>query len=134
MTKTIIAIPLLLLTIFACASFSEKGRMEELKEITMAYDHALLRSDFRTAADFIAPEMRREDIDYDQYKRFKIVDCRTTHAEISEDKMNLKRDVELQYFLVDRNILRSTRYQQQWHYDEDKEEWFMQSGLPVFEP
>lgn len=134
MTKTTIAMLLSLVMILACASFSEKGRMERLKEITTAYDHALLRANFRTAADFIDPEVRQDDIDYDQYKRFKIVDCRTTHAEFSEDKTDLKREVELQYFLVDRNILRSTRYQQEWRYDEEKKEWIMKSGLPVLEP
>lgn len=133
MTKATIALFTSLLLISACASISEKGRMEKLKDLTTAYDHALLRADYQTAADYIDPAIRRDDIDFNQYKRIKIVDCRTTRAEFSEDKMNVTRDVELQYFLVDRNILRSTRYRQQWQYDKEKDVWRLQSELPAFE-
>jgi hypothetical protein len=120
------------LSLAACASLAEKGRMEQLQDTTAAFDYSLLRADYRAAADHIDPTVKPADINFDQYKKIKIVDCKTTRVVISEDKMTVDKYLELQYFLVDRNILRSTSYQQQWQYDEAAKVWRMKTGLPVF--
>lgn len=133
MTRFFFIMTTSVLFLAACASISQKGRMEEFQETAKAYEHALLRSDYRLAASFFDPASLPEEINFDQYKKIKVVDCRPTRMDVSEDKLKVKREVELQYFLVDRNILRSTGYRQKWEYNEEKKAWMMKGDLPVFE-
>jgi hypothetical protein len=113
---------------------TERGRMEEFEDTSRAFDFSLLRADWHKAADFInAPELKA-NINFESFKKIKVVDCRPTRIIASEDKNSVKREVDLQYFLVDRNILRTIPYVQQWEYLETGKGWMLKSGLPVFEP
>ncbi|MDA8140078.1 MAG: hypothetical protein M0036_15625 [Desulfobacteraceae bacterium] len=133
MNKLFLATCVLFLILSACASVTDKGRMEDLDEIIRSFDYAMMRADWRRAADFIDPSKRQADINFDQYKKIKVVDCKTARMIVSEDKLSAKREVDLQYFLVDRNILRAMQYKQAWKYNETAKGWIMESGLPVFE-
>lgn len=119
---------------FSCATLAEKGRMEKFDKIVEAYEHALHDSDFRAAAEFIDPAYRKTDIDYDGLKNFKVVDVKATDLKVSEDGFKVEREVEWQYFRLNRNILHTVQQRQVWDYHEADKVWLMETGLPDFQP
>ena len=118
--------------VFSCAGLSERVRLSKFDQTTEAYVTALKRSQYGPAQSFIAPSFRNEEIDFETYKNVKIVDFGVVHVTISDDRFRVEQDVVLQYFLLDRNIVKTRKYKQVWYFDEEKGNWFLHTPLPAF--
>ena len=126
---------LVLLIIFgliSCTTLSVKARMEKFGRIAEAYEFSLLNSDYLMAARFIEPSAQQEPFNESYYKNIKIVEYKITHMEVSDDRYRVTQDVELQYFLLNNNRLRTIRYHQLWRYNEAQAVWLLYSSLPKF--
>jgi hypothetical protein len=121
-----------LVILMGCASISEKGRMNDFGTLSQKYERALLLSDFRSASKFLDPAAHKGGVDYRPYGNVKIADYRVTNITVSEDYSEVTQNVELQYFLLDRNILRTLPYKEIWRYDKTNKVWLLQTGLPNF--
>jgi hypothetical protein len=117
----------------SCATISEKSRMDRFSDISESYRFALLRADYRLASSFVDPP-ERNTIDPNHLKEIKIVDYKPNRVNLSEDKSQIKQDIELQYFLLGRNVLRSVQYQQVWQYQEIGNMWLLKTDLPPLVP
>jgi len=119
---------------FSCASLAEKVRLSQFDTTFEVYDITLRRSQFHAVQDFIDPAYRGEDVAFETYKNIKVVNFMVTHVNISEDYLTVDQVVQLQYFLLDRNILKTIEYRQTWRFDEQKERWLLHTPLPDFSP
>ena len=129
------AVPLCLLAIFAlvsCASIAEQQRTSRFEEISESYRRALLASDFNGAAFFLEPARRPAPADSQKYSLVKIFDYNTLHVEVAPDKRRIEQLVELQFYLLNINRLRSLEYHQVWIYNEANGIWLLQTALPDF--
>jgi len=128
--------PLFLLVpmLLSCAGLAEKVRLSEFDTTFEIYDITLRRSQFHAVQNFIDPAYRDQDLNFDTYKNVKVVDFTVTHVKVSEDRFNVDQAVQLQYFLLDRNILKTIEYRQTWRFDEQKKKWLLQTPLPNFSP
>jgi hypothetical protein len=133
MKKTYCLIPFLCLGLFACAPFSEQHRLNQFNETAHAYRRALLDGNFQAAAQFINPAVRDAAVDYGPYKNIKVVEYKITHTDVADDKHRIEQDVELTYFLLNRNIVKSTQTHQRWQFQPMRKVWLLETKLPVFE-
>jgi hypothetical protein len=134
MKKTAGCAILILLLVFGCASMQQRSRMEKFTEITESFERALRMSEYARAAKFIDPASGASRPDLQELRNFKIADYRVTHINVSDDKLKITQDVELQYFRLNSNILHRTVYPQIWQFQPEQEIWLLQTGLPDFTP
>ena len=120
--------------LFSCGGLAEKVRLSQFDTTFEVYDITLRRSQFHAVQDFIEPAYRGEDVAFETYKNIKVVDFMVTHINVSEDYLTVDQVVQLQYFLLDRNILKTIEYRQTWRFDEQKERWLLHTPLPDFSP
>ena len=123
---------LLCVLISGCAILSEKSRMDRFSRIAGAFENALLHSDYNAAAKFIDPSVPIAKPDLLKMKNIKILEYRITRINVSENKQRITQDVELQYFRLNSNRLRNTRYPQVWVWRQKDNIWLLQTGFPSF--
>ncbi|MFZ1984441.1 MAG: hypothetical protein WAU91_08505 [Desulfatitalea sp.] len=107
--------------------------MDRFKDIADTYRFALLRADYRQASNLVDPS-ERKTLDLNHLKEIKIVDYNPTRITLSEDKSKITQEIELQYFLMSHNILRTAQYQQIWQYQEENKLWLLKTDLPPLVP
>lgn len=117
-----------------CAAMAGKNRLKIFSQINEAYEHALRMSDFDAAAKFLDPSAVKNTPDLQKMKGFKIVEYRITHIDVSENKQKITQDVELQYYRLNSNILRTTHDPQIWRFQQADNIWRLQTGLPDLGP
>ena len=113
-----------------CGTIKEKTRMTDFDKNTRAFKHIMLESDFETAMGFIDDEAVPEEFDYTAYEDFKVVDYQVKKNEVSDDKMEVTRTIELKYYKIDSLIVRTVRYKQVWKFNEEKGDWRLTTPLP----
>lgn len=119
------------IALLGCASAFEQARMDHFYKYADRYRLALLRGEYGQAAGMIDPDDRKT-LDSEKMKEIKIVDYKPTSLVSSEDKNEIRQDVELQYYHKSQNILKSTQYQQLWQYKEEGRIWQLKTDLPEF--
>jgi hypothetical protein len=129
--KTISAVLLLLLA--GCTGVSFMNRLDLFQDGERVYRLALRDSDFKTAAKFEDPATRPATRDYEKYNMFKVARYKTTKTVLSDDKQEIRQEVEIQYYHQKRPVLKTLLDAQVWRFDADKKVWLLQTGLPQFE-
>jgi hypothetical protein len=132
MNRSKILIPVIALLMFGCATLSYNSKMDSFEGISRAYEKALNASDFETAYQFMDPETIKEETGFSKYKNIKIVDYEVKKYDLSDDNSEISQTVEIGYYKLGNYILRTLRHKELWKYDEEKENWFLQTGLPDF--
>lgn len=132
MNKVKLSVILMSCVLVACASLSTKKRMERLDETMKMFEHALLRSDFMAATQYLKDPDAVPADGQDLNKNVKIVNFKPVRMAVSDDDHQVDRVVEVQFFYTDRNILKTTIYRQQWRYQDEDKRWLLMSGLPEF--
>jgi hypothetical protein len=127
-------IALLFLVVMACTTFAEKSRMESFNDTARIYRWALLNGDYKKAARYIDPEAKDNAATYDTYQNIKIVDYKVTDSSIADDHHRIEQEVELQYYLLDRNVLKTAQSRQVWQYQLEQKTWALETGLPLPAP
>lgn len=123
---------LALLMILSCASLAGKNRLSQFEEVARRYKWSLESSEYQMAAKFMDPAVKRPAVDYDRYANIKIARYKITNIEVSDDRLSIEQDVEMHYFLLDRNVLKTIKDHQVWHYKDTDNVWMLQTGLPIF--
>jgi hypothetical protein len=133
MQRNVCVLLLATLLLWSCAAAFEQARTEHFNKYADRYRLSLLRGEYGQAASMIDPADRKP-IDFEKMKEVKIVDYKATGMLASEDKNEIRQDVELQYYLKSQNILKTTHYQQLWQYKDEGRVWLLKTNLPSFEP
>jgi hypothetical protein len=134
MKKTASFVILILVLVVGCASMEQKSRLDQFSELSDSFERALRMADYTRAAKFIDPSHAEPRPDIQRLRNFKIADYNVTRVHVSDDKLKITQDVELQYFRLNSNILHRTSYSQIWKFQPEKKIWLLQTGLPEFRP
>ena len=124
-------IPIIVFLMVGCAT-SQNSKMENFKNISKAYEKALLASDFEIAYQVLDPEVIEEETGFNKYKDIKVVDYEMKKYSMSDDKTEIYQVVEIGYYRIGGYILRTIRHKELWKYNEENKSWFLQNGLPEF--
>ena len=121
----------LIVLVTGCAGLAAQQRMEQLSQMTKSYERALKMSDYRKASHFCsASQQDKPTVNFEYYANIKIVRYKVTSHHVSADHLSAEQDVELQYYWLDQNILKTKIHHQVWHYDRQRKAWLLQTGLP----
>ncbi len=131
MKKTNLFFILAVCMLVACASFSTKKRMEKFKDTTTAFEHELLRANYMSAEQYLDIPEQEDRQPYAPNPNVKIVNFKTVRNVVTDDGKKVARDVEIQFFYMDRNILKTMYHHQEWRWLDDKR-WVLTTDLPVF--
>ena len=118
---------LLILLLIGCAG---KNRMYKFREISKSYQRELEMSDYRVASKYVDPSGDRPAADLRRYANIQIVKYTIANINVSGDKQSIEQDVELQYYLLHQNRLKTANDHQVWRYKEEDKVWMLQTGLP----
>lgn len=124
------ALFLIVLALTACAFSTEQARMFERS--TLAYERALRWGDFNKALAF---HQGRDDPlgeqERQRLKQIRMTSYDTIYAQrVAENE--IEQIVEVKYYLEDQVVERSMSLKQVWHYDKDKQAWYLSSPFPAF--
>jgi len=116
-----------------CASISEQAKMEAYDRTMDAYQTTMRLSDYNAACKYVDPaETVRKDC-LQQYEKVKIVSYDVRGVNVTEDKLEVTQTVEVEYFFVDRYVVKKIEYEQTWRYMKEMASWLLQTGPPHFE-
>ncbi|MBC2712951.1 MAG: hypothetical protein HGJ94_18745 [Desulfosarcina sp.] len=128
-----IAAAFLLLLTMGCAAISEQAKMEEYGRTMDSYETAMRLSDFNAACQYVDPsEMGRKDC-LKRYENLKIVSYDVLGVNVAEDKQEVTQTIEVEYYFLDRYVVKKIQYEQSWRYKEALEKWMLQTAPPFFE-
>lgn len=133
MKNSLIAIAVLCLLPLGCATLSDQAKMEEYGRTMDAYETAMRLSDFNASCQYVDPvEMKRKDC-LNRYENVKIVSYDVLGADVAQDKQEVDQTVEVEYYFLDRYVVKKTQYKQLWRYQKDRKTWILKTGPPLFQ-
>jgi len=121
----------LVLLVAGCVSVSEMNRMDKFEQISDAYEFSIRWSDFEMASTFLK-DQQDPDIgaQLENLKQFNVTAYTIKRFVPSADKSQVLIIADVQYFKKNGLIVKNYSHRQLWQYDEDKENWYLTSGLP----
>ncbi|HMK59850.1 MAG TPA: hypothetical protein VK452_01725 [Dissulfurispiraceae bacterium] len=128
---TVLIFLLMAFTLGACSH----NIREEFDMSLDKYNRILNRNEIETACLFAAAGIRDEYIaKAGNIKNTRIIDYHVVNAAYSEDKLQATVDVDISYYSLFTNKVKSVRDTQQWIYSEEKgvKGWRINSLLPEF--
>ena len=127
-------IVLLSLLVVGCASVTDMKKMDKFEQTSHAYELAIRWSDFEMASSFIKDQ---EDpnlaAQIEHLKQFQVTSYEVKRFIPAADKSQVLIFADVQYFKRDGLIVKRYSHRQLWQFDEDKEGWYLTSGLPGFQ-
>lgn len=128
-SAAVLAACVLLLT--ACASNSHT---KSLDDTLRQYEIVVRWSQWDGALDFLAPEYLATDpisqLDMDRLRLFRVTQYTVRSAIPFDESKGLQQVVEIRLFNRNRAVEQSLLDQQEWRYDDQRQRWFLYSGLP----
>ena len=107
--------------------------MEAYGRTMDSYQTAMRLSNFNDVCRYVDPaEMGRKDC-LKQYENVKIVSYDVLGVKVAEDKLEVTQTVEVEYFFLDRYVVKKFEYEQSWRYQEEMKSWMLQTVPPHFE-
>jgi hypothetical protein len=122
-----------MLLIAGCATMERMEQLKLLDSRTDSYEAALRWGYYKLAYGFRHPQEPQEmHPDIEHLKQFKIAFYEITERIVSEDKQSARQTVQIKYYLINQLIEKTITDNQEWKYDAEMKQWFLQSGLPAF--
>ena len=108
----------------------EKG----LSETLLQYETIVRWAQWDAAVNFIAPEYLKDNpitrLDLDRLRLFRVTQYIVRSAAPIDEGNGLMQIVEIRMFNQNQARERSIIDEQYWKYDEERESWYLHSGLP----
>ncbi|MBT8340104.1 MAG: hypothetical protein HKP58_08260 [Desulfatitalea sp.] len=117
-----------------CTMFANMSRQEEFTSTSEAFEHAFVHLEIHTIDAFLDPAVRRAGSIKDPYQNIKVVDYEVGQQRVSDSGLEITQQVVIQYFLLDRNVLKTVSYHPVWRYLEEEKRWVLTTDLPVLTP
>jgi hypothetical protein len=115
----------------ACPKTKEES---DLSDTLLKYDTVIRWAQWDAAVDFISPEYLEEHpvtrLDLDRLRLFKVTQYTVRSAVPVDEGDGLLQEVEIKMFNKNQARERSVLDEQYWKYDEERERWFLHTGLP----
>ena len=116
-----------------CATIADQAKMEAFGQINDTYESAMRLSEFKTACQFVDPSVMASDACRKRYDNLKLTRYDVLEMAAAEDNQEIRQTVELEYFFLDRYVVRKIQHHQLWRYREEMGAWLLQTGPPKFE-
>jgi len=131
MVKLKLLIIFLAILAVSCASVNDMKRMEKFEQATDTYELAIRWSDFDMASTFLKNQEDPEIATLiENLKQYKVTSYTVKRYLPSADKSQILIIADIQFFKINGLIVKNISHRQIWKYDQDKENWFLSSGLP----
>lgn len=115
----------------ACPKTKEES---DLSDTLLKYDTVVRWAQWDAAVDFVSPEYLEEHpvtrLDLDRLRLFRVTQYTVRSAVNVDDGKGLVQEVEIRMFNKNQARERIVLDEQYWKYDEERERWFLHSGLP----
>lgn len=132
-SKHLLLTPFLLFLIFGCATISDLDQKEKFSDLSKAYQTAILWSDFDYASMFLAEDAASRDRLDSSYENVKVTSFEKKRNIVDAEVNRIELVVEIRYYWMDRMVEKSITDNQVWEWNADHRNWYLTSGLPVFE-
>ncbi len=127
------AIAILAMLIAGCGSLFGMVQMEKFERAARVYRKAIRWSDFEAACSFLKVEWsENKSPDFNKLKQVKVASYEVKEIVPLKDKRQVRQIVEITYYKINDNVLKTLREDQLWEYDQEEKSWYIQSGLPDF--
>ena len=107
---------------------------QDLSDTLVKYDTIIRWAQWDAAIDFLAPEYQEENpvsrLELDRLRLFRTTQYTVRSAVPVDDGKGLIQVVEIRMFNKNRARELSVIDEQYWKFDEERERWFLHSGLP----
>ena len=115
----------------ACPKTKEES---DLSDTLLKYDTVVRWAQWDAAVDFVSPEYLDEHpvtrLDLDRLRLFRVTQYTVRSAVNVDEGKGLMQEVEIRMFNKNQARERTVLDEQYWKYDEERERWFLHSGLP----
>ena len=115
----------------ACPKTKEES---DLSDTLLKYDTVVRWAQWDAAVDFVSPDYLEEHpvtrLDLDRLRLFRVTQYTVRSAVNVDDGKGLIQEVEIRMFNKNQARERTILDEQYWKYDEERERWFLHSGLP----
>jgi hypothetical protein len=134
-SRTVLVMMMFLVALTGCASMEKSKQTDGLGYQSRQYAKALRWGDYDAAIIRTRlPEGESMDVDLEYLKNIKVTRAETSPALMSEDLMEGQVILYLDYYHELRNSVKSISVQQTWKYDEEDEQWYVETPFPKFKP
>ena len=131
-SRTLLAL-LLCLPLLGCATFKEKSIIEAYGRTMESYETAMRVSDFLTACQNVDPAALSRQECTQRFDKVKITSYEVLAVTVAKDNRKVDLTVEVQYFFLDRYVLKKIQFDQSWRYHENQKRWLLTDGPPAFQ-
>ena len=115
----------------ACPKTKEES---DLSDTLLRYDTVIRWAQWDAAVDFISPDYLAENpvtrLDLGRLRLFKVTQYTVRSAVPVDEGKGMLQEVEIKMFNKNRAREKSVIDEQYWKYDEERERWFLHTGLP----
>jgi hypothetical protein len=133
MKNLIVAIAVFCFLPMGCATLSEQARMEAYGRTMDSYAAAMRLSDYNAACRYVDPSTMLPKACLRRYENLKIVSYDVLGVAVAKDKQEVSQTVEVEYYFLDRYVVKKLQHEQSWRYQENLEQWVLRTGPPQFE-
>lgn len=118
---------IVLIAVFGCASDKKKNDLD----VTLRfYERSIKWGSYRDAQSLSDTPVAQERLD--QYKDIKVISYEVLRQEVTGDFDQLSQVVEIKFYHQDQGTIKTVRDKQVWTFDDDRDVWVLQTGLPDF--
>ena len=128
-TVSALCLVLLLSQLYACALIDKD---EQLHYILTAYERAIRWGNIASAQGFKKDPDEQLKSQLENLKNIRVTRYNVVQKSLLSDGMRVKQIVQINYYNKDTAIERNLVDMQEWQYDEQKEQWFLTSPIPIF--
>ncbi len=126
--------PILLSTALLLSGCATDKRSDALSHTLLEYANALRWDGFETAQQFVDPKVREAhpltDLQLARYKQVQVSGYDDGNGAIPGGENEVRQIVQITLTNVHTQSARTIVDHQVWHYDAEKNHWWLESGLP----
>lgn len=109
------------------------NQKKKFSELSKSYRTAILWSDFEYASMFLAEGSASKQRLDPSYEKVKVTAFEKKRNIVDPEVNKIEQVVEIRYYWKDRMVEKSMTDNQVWEWDAEDQNWYLTSGLPVFE-
>jgi hypothetical protein len=125
---------LLILATFISSCASPNRQNKALDETLLQYEQVIRWSEWDGAIEFLDPQSMIDKpistLDMDRLRLFRVTRYQVRSATPFNEGNSFRQVVELSLFNRNRAVEKRVIDQQEWRYNNERERWFLHSGLP----
>ncbi|GLQ98477.1 hypothetical protein [Dyella mobilis] len=125
---------ILFLTVLLLSGCATDKRSDALSRTMIEYANAVRWDGFEAAERFVDPKVRNAhpltDLDLARFKQVQVSDYDDGNGPIPVSPNEIRQVVHISLTNIHTQSVRTIVDHQTWHYDQEKNHWWLETGLP----